>query len=199
MPAISQQTYNSVIDIMNNDQTSHRAWPPYSLFRLFRQHRLLGTNSMSEYPRDRPVLVNANRTLCNKCDLIIRMWIYTHFFCTPGEVNSGSTVTVWIRARDILGNKKVDSTSVTYDLTEPQFTRMAFHENEISNIPFSSGWEKMTNCTTEYAVVFIFEDVVSPAVTVVLGSVLTQWNMIKYFIDAEIYFELQEMLIRGEL
>ncbi|XP_071102354.1 uncharacterized protein [Haliotis cracherodii] len=59
----------------------------------------------------------------------------------PEGVTSGSTVTVWIRARDILDNKKVDSTSVTYDFTKPQITRMAFHENEISNIPFSSGLE----------------------------------------------------------
>ncbi|XP_046557078.1 uncharacterized protein LOC124266311 [Haliotis rubra] len=58
---------------------------------------------------------------------------------TVAGVTSGTTVTVWVRARDILDNRKVDSTSVTYDFTEPQFTLMAFHKNEKSNIPFSSG------------------------------------------------------------
>ncbi|XP_048244076.1 angiopoietin-1 receptor-like isoform X1 [Haliotis rufescens] len=57
------------------------------------------------------------------------------------NVTSGSTVTIWVRARDILDNKKVDSTSVTYDFTEPQFSKMTFLRNEISNIPFSSGLE----------------------------------------------------------
>ncbi|XP_067648887.1 uncharacterized protein [Haliotis asinina] len=58
---------------------------------------------------------------------------------TVAGVTSGTTVTVWVRARDILDNKMVDSTSVTYDFTEPQFSLMTFHKNEKSNIPFSSG------------------------------------------------------------
>ncbi|XP_048244011.1 uncharacterized protein LOC124122676 isoform X1 [Haliotis rufescens] len=57
------------------------------------------------------------------------------------NVTSGSTVTVWIRARDVVDNKKVDFTRVTYDLTEPQFSKMTFHQNELSTIPFSSGLE----------------------------------------------------------
>ncbi|XP_071102798.1 uncharacterized protein [Haliotis cracherodii] len=56
-----------------------------------------------------------------------------------GNVTSGSTVTVWIRARDILDNTKVDSTSVTYDFTPPLINGMTFQKNERSNVHFSSG------------------------------------------------------------
>ncbi|XP_046546907.1 uncharacterized protein LOC124256985 [Haliotis rubra] len=58
---------------------------------------------------------------------------------TVAGVTSGTTVTVWVRAWDILYNRKVDSTSVTYDFTEPEYSVMTFNKNEKSNIPFSSG------------------------------------------------------------
>ncbi|XP_046557083.1 uncharacterized protein LOC124266316 [Haliotis rubra] len=58
---------------------------------------------------------------------------------TVAGVTSGTTVTVWVRARDILDNRNVDSTSVTYDFTEPEYSLMTFNKNEKSNIPFSSG------------------------------------------------------------
>ncbi|XP_046546912.1 uncharacterized protein LOC124256991 [Haliotis rubra] len=64
----------------------------------------------------------------------------TSLHLPPENVTSGSTITVWIRARDILDNKKVDSTSVTYDFTKPQFSKMTFLQNEISDIPSVQEW-----------------------------------------------------------
>ncbi|XP_046552143.1 LOW QUALITY PROTEIN: uncharacterized protein LOC124261811 [Haliotis rubra] len=61
---------------------------------------------------------------------------------TVAGVTSGTTVTVWVRAWDILGNRKVDSTSVTYDFTEPQFTLMAFHKMKNPTFPSVPGKKK---------------------------------------------------------
>ncbi|XP_067649272.1 uncharacterized protein [Haliotis asinina] len=61
-----------------------------------------------------------------------------HLNVTRDSVRSGSTLTVWIKAYDILGNTRVDSASVTYDFTPPDFPNIIFHRNEQSNIPFSS-------------------------------------------------------------
>ncbi|XP_067648778.1 uncharacterized protein [Haliotis asinina] len=88
----------------------------------------------------------------------------------PENVTSGSTVTLWIRAWDILDNKKVDSTSVTYDFTKPQFSKMTFLQNEISDIPFSSGLE-LTVQDPESGI-----DHVEVKVTQVGANVLTKRN-----------------------
>ncbi|XP_046546921.1 uncharacterized protein LOC124257000 isoform X2 [Haliotis rubra] len=64
-----------------------------------------------------------------------------HLSLTKDNVTSGSTLTVWIKALDILDNSKVDSTSVTYDFTPPEFPNINFHRNKQSNIPFSSRLE----------------------------------------------------------
>ncbi|XP_067649879.1 uncharacterized protein [Haliotis asinina] len=56
-----------------------------------------------------------------------------------GPLTKQHTVTVWVRATDILGNTRVDSTRVHFDDTPPEVEQPTFRKNvETNNVPFSS-------------------------------------------------------------
>ncbi|XP_067649880.1 uncharacterized protein [Haliotis asinina] len=56
-----------------------------------------------------------------------------------GPITKHDTVTVWVRAADILGNTRVDSTRVHFDDTPPVVEQPTFRKNvQTSNVPFSS-------------------------------------------------------------
>ncbi|XP_046559878.1 LOW QUALITY PROTEIN: uncharacterized protein LOC124268903 [Haliotis rubra] len=56
-----------------------------------------------------------------------------------GPLTKSDTVTVWVRATDVLGNSRVDSTRVHFDDTPPEVEEPVFKRNvQTNNVPFSS-------------------------------------------------------------
>nr|AUY55153.1 fibroblast growth factor receptor [Haliotis diversicolor] len=56
-----------------------------------------------------------------------------------GTLTNKDTVTVWVRATDVLGNNRVDSTKVHFDNTPPEVEEPVFKRNVQTNgVPFSS-------------------------------------------------------------
>ena len=68
----------------------------------------------------------------------IDMYLNTSF-SVPETPSEADTVTIWVKARDILGTEVVERTQVTFDGSPPSVQSLKFHMNvPVEGIDFSS-------------------------------------------------------------
>ena len=71
-----------------------------------------------------------------------RPWIDMYLntsFTVPETPSEADTVTIWVKARDIMGTEVVERTQVTFDGSPPSVQDLKFHMNvPVEGIDFSS-------------------------------------------------------------
>ena len=60
-------------------------------------------------------------------------------FLVPETPSEADTVTIWVKATDVMGTEVVERTQVTFDGSRPQVQNLEFHMNvPVEGIDFSS-------------------------------------------------------------